>query len=208
MEQRHEFVFRAISPGANIAQLCREFGISRTLGHRLIKRYYQEGLDGIKPRSRRPNNCPHETPQEMVCEIVSIRNGHPRWGGKKIKEVLLRKHPRKEVPDSRTIDRILSRCGLSRKKRKRLRKSLPDGKLVAARRPNEVWTADFKERPVSRLRSEISGADTSWTSVRYQVLLLKILRKDFWRVSSAMGYPTISVLITVAPSPPFVAFKG
>jgi transposase-like protein len=36
MSSRREFVQLATQPQANIAQLCRRFGISRNTGHKLI----------------------------------------------------------------------------------------------------------------------------------------------------------------------------
>ena len=43
MDQRMEFVVLASPEGANVAQLCRRFGISRVTGHKWIARYASGG---------------------------------------------------------------------------------------------------------------------------------------------------------------------
>jgi transposase InsO family protein len=144
MEQRHGFVFKAISPGAVVSELCREYGISRSVGYKLINRYRQEGLEGIKPRSRRPRFCPQATSPEVICEIVSYRQRHPKRGGKKIRWHLERKGLGEKIPCTRTIDRILNRCGLSKRRRSKRRRWIPEGTLVIPEQSNDVWTVDFK----------------------------------------------------------------
>jgi len=39
MDERVRFVVMATEPGAKVAELCRSFGISRQLGHKLLSRY-------------------------------------------------------------------------------------------------------------------------------------------------------------------------
>jgi transposase len=38
-----------------MAPLCREFGISRKTGYKILTRYNAIGLDGLTDRSRRPS---------------------------------------------------------------------------------------------------------------------------------------------------------
>ena len=54
MSLKLEFVERAMEPGAKIAPLCREYGISRPTGTKWIKRFKAEGYAGLEERSRRP----------------------------------------------------------------------------------------------------------------------------------------------------------
>ena len=58
MEQREEFVRLALSPGANVSELCRRFGISRSKGYKWLGRYRAEGRAGLADRSRRPWRSP------------------------------------------------------------------------------------------------------------------------------------------------------
>ena len=53
MDEKLRFVSRHLE-GESISCLCREFGISRVTGHKLVERYRQSGLEALSDRSRRP----------------------------------------------------------------------------------------------------------------------------------------------------------
>ncbi len=53
MDEKLKFVSRFLD-GEKIAALCREFGISRVTGHKIIDRYRESGLEAFTDRSRRP----------------------------------------------------------------------------------------------------------------------------------------------------------
>jgi len=144
MDERLKFVAEALSVSANMSEVCRKYGISRSLGYKVLRRYEQEGLEGLSRRSRRPRHCPGAVSGEMVCEIVRERKAHPRWGGKTIRAVLLRRFEQESVPSVRTIERVLERSGLVSKRRRRSKKYVSDVELKKAKAPNEVWTVDFK----------------------------------------------------------------
>lgn len=42
----------------NVAAMCRYYGNSRNVFYRWKRRYEDEGLDGLKDRSRAPLHCP------------------------------------------------------------------------------------------------------------------------------------------------------
>lgn len=142
MDQRLLFISRWQKGRSSIKELCEEFGISRTLGHKLINRYKEKGIEGVSPYSRRPRSSPNMTSEEMVCEIVKLRLKHENWGGRSIHEVLSRKY--NDVPSSRTIDRILERSSLVAKRRKARSRYVSDGTIIKPKESNDVWTADFK----------------------------------------------------------------
>jgi len=54
MDERLKFVARVLE-GEQMAGLCREFGISRKTGYKLVDRYNDSGLEALTDRSRR---CP------------------------------------------------------------------------------------------------------------------------------------------------------
>jgi hypothetical protein len=45
---------------------CRYFGISRQLYYVWLRRYREEGVEGLRDRSRRPKVSPRATPVEVV----------------------------------------------------------------------------------------------------------------------------------------------
>lgn len=145
MEQRANFIKAVLRQNRSVSEVCEEFGISRALGHKLLRRYEEEGKKGLTPRSRRPKSCGREISEELICEIVRLRTEHPRWGSAKLRVLLLDEHEAYEVPSERTITRILDRSGLiCLRKRRRRARHISCGKLVRADVPNRVWTADIK----------------------------------------------------------------
>src|SRR6476620_12222472 len=111
MSVREEFVLRAQQPGSNKSALCREFGISRKTGHKWLERYARVGLVGLNDMSRRPRASPLKVSGDVVADVVAIRRAHPRFGARKIHEILRQTLPC-DVPTIRTVARILVRAGL------------------------------------------------------------------------------------------------
>jgi putative transposase len=143
MSLRMEFVERA-KKGERIASLCREFGISRTTGHKWQKRFEEKGYEGLEEESRRPKSAPLATGEELVMAVLEARDKRPRWGPRKLQE-LLRRRFGDQTPSERTIARILRRADRIRLRRARRRPNVVDrAPQVQAQRPNEVWTVDFK----------------------------------------------------------------
>ena len=72
-----EFVERAAA-GEKVAALCREFGVSRTAGHKWLKRFKEQGHAGLEEESRRPRTAPLATAEELVIATLETRDAHPR----------------------------------------------------------------------------------------------------------------------------------
>lgn len=140
MDQREEFVRLARSGSVSIAELCRRFGISRDTGHRLLRRHAEAGASGLADRCRRPLTSPHRTSASLEAEVLSLREAHPRWGGRKIARRLA-DLGREGVPAPSTITEILRRHGrLSADESARHRPFV----RFEAERPNDLWQMDFK----------------------------------------------------------------
>ena len=60
-EQRVRFVVAAYRREKTLAELCREFGISRPVGYEWLKRYRRAEWQAIAERSRRPQHSPRRT---------------------------------------------------------------------------------------------------------------------------------------------------
>ena len=146
MDQRTEFVLRALKGTEKFGDLCGEYGISRKTGYKWKERFVAEGLGGIGDRSRRPRSSPEEIGENMVCEIVKLRQSHPSWGARKLRAVLERTTTKEDLPSESSFKRILDKAGLVQHRRRCLpgeqgeRVRTP----VKAERPNHVWTIDFK----------------------------------------------------------------
>lgn len=144
MDLRREFVLAAAVPGANISQLCLEFGIGRTNGYKWLRRYKKAGDAGLKDRSRRPLSSAG-TSGETVLRLIELRREYPRWGPKKLRQLLSKLGL--GAPSVKTIARILDRAGEPRvrpRSRRRLRILLREHEKLETKAPNDVWTVDFK----------------------------------------------------------------
>ena len=108
MDQRIEFVIRARNSLMPFAQLCREFGISRTTGYLWKDRFEQAGsLNALNELSRRPHSSPNKTAEELEARILKVRD-EKGWGARKIEVVLEKEGLSLPWP---TIHRVLVRNG-------------------------------------------------------------------------------------------------
>lgn len=143
MSLKIELVER-VAAGEALAVVCREFGVSRTTGHKWVKRFKQQGHAGLEEESRRPRSTPLATAEDLVIETLKAREAHPRWGPQKL-YVLLRRRFNEQTPSARTIARILKRANKIRERRRRAPISvIEQAPTLVAMEPNDVWSTDFK----------------------------------------------------------------
>ena len=144
-DQRMAFVLACRqTPGESMAELCRQFGISRKTGYKWEERYLSLGPEGLCDRSRAPHFHPNAVEQELHERIVELRLERPTWGPRKLLAYLGRRDPQLPWPSASTAGEILKREGLSVPRKKRPRAELwadPLGEIAAN---NRVWCADFK----------------------------------------------------------------
>src|SRR6185369_7846263 len=112
LEQRTRFVMQASAVGIPMAQLCRQFGISRKTGYKWRQRFREQGLDGLRERTRRPHKYRQPLDAAWARRIVQLRQAHPHWGAKKLHRILQqRQRGGRAVPACSTIGVILRREG-------------------------------------------------------------------------------------------------
>ena len=134
MSQRLEFIGQAKRREVSFSTLCRQFGISRKTGYKLLKRE-----DGAVERSRRPLTSPRKTSAEVETLVCELRRKEPVWGGRKIRDRLVLDGI-SHLPAASTISDILRRHGLLRPPLR------PQRDLVRfeEEHPNDLWQMDFK----------------------------------------------------------------
>lgn len=136
-QQRVEFVTAAKRGAASFRSLCEEFGISRPTGYLWLRRYEQQGVQGIAERSRRPLASPQRTAAALEKRVVEVRQRYPDWGARKLRVVLAREG----VDLARnTIHRILLRHDLV----KQCDQHVPALQRFEREQPNQLWQMDFK----------------------------------------------------------------
>lgn len=142
MNERLKFVIR-YQDGESMSELCREFGISRKTGYKILTRYEKKGVDGLFDESRRPITNPNKTPDTIESIILNLKAKYPTWGAGKLREYLIRKHPNTPFPTKNTFHNILLKEDLVKKRRSRVFKSSGTN-LRSTSNPNNLWCADFK----------------------------------------------------------------
>ncbi len=108
-EQRVEFVVAASRKEKSLTELCAEFNISRPTGYNWLKRYRDNGIQGVQERSRRPNHSRQRTASGLEERAVALRQQRPDWGARKLQHLLQKEGIR--LPGS-TIHGILLRYDL------------------------------------------------------------------------------------------------
>lgn len=146
MDQRQEFVMRSLKGEKPFRELCKEYGISEKTGYKWKNRFMEEGNNGLADMSKRPKNSPTQLGEDIVIEIIKIREAHPSWGPKKIQAIMDRNGKHSLIPSISSIKRILDKAELTRKIK--IRKvntgSSRLHQLIPANEPNDVWAIDFK----------------------------------------------------------------
>jgi hypothetical protein len=97
-EQRLRFLGGYQLKYYSVTELADRFGVSRTTaythpGHqgKWINRFEEHGQSGFHAHSRRPHSCPWQTDQATVEELVKLRIAHPRWGPRKLLDLMRRR---------------------------------------------------------------------------------------------------------------------
>jgi transposase InsO family protein len=195
---KEEFVLLALEPGACMAKLCRQYGVSRQNGYKWRRRYLEEGMDGLEERSRQPHGSPMRVSGEVVLRVLELRQ-HRGWGPKKLREVLKRRlKGGQQAPGVRTIARILARGGVVKKRRRLMPQGTPASQAPAptVKGVNDLWTVDFKGwwRADNREKCEPLTVRDAHSRYILQTVLLQstatiAVRPQFERLFERHGVP-------------------
>lgn len=144
MEERMKFMLLYQGENWSMTELCEIYGVSRKTGYKWLKRYEQDGMEGLQDLSRAPQEHPNAVAPETEEAIVELKQQRPNWGPKKLLRILQRQRPEVGWPVRSTIGAILKRHGLVRSRR-RCRKTPPyEQPFAGYDHPNAVWSADLK----------------------------------------------------------------
>lgn len=140
MSLKEEFIKSALARESSFKQLCIAYNITRKTGYILLKRYNEEGVKGLLPRSKKPLSSPFKTSPQLEEMIVEIRLKQPTWGPRKIIRCLKNKGI-DYLPAKSTVNNILKRNNLIS-----IEESLKRQAFIRFERenPNELWQMDFK----------------------------------------------------------------
>lgn len=144
MDERMRFVVAYKQGLYSVSELCARHGISRQAGYNLLKRYESEGVEGLKERSHAPKHCPHKISPEVAEALIQLRRQRPQWGPKTLLGRLAIDRPDLQLPAASTVGDLLTREGLVKPRRRRVRPAVSTGGAIRTSQPNEIWSADYK----------------------------------------------------------------
>ena len=102
-------VLSDVEAGMSISEAVKCFGVSRQWVYTLIRRYQQDGLTGLQPRSRRPHRRPHQCPLHVVDHVLGLRATLIEQGLDGGAESIWARLDEHERPSVSTIWRILKK---------------------------------------------------------------------------------------------------
>jgi len=142
MDERLKFI-AGLLDGEKMTVLCRQFGVSRKTGYKILARYNSCGVEGLTDRSRRPYRHANQLPVQIETLIVRCKQDKPSGGAPKIRERLARLYPDVHTPAISTVHAVLDRHGLVQPRRRRRHKA-NGTPLSTSDQPNDLWCADYK----------------------------------------------------------------
>src|SRR5262245_17568732 len=109
-EERVRFAVEASKPGACMATLLRDYGVSRQTGYVWLKRYREGGAAAVLEEwSRRPGRSPGQAAPEVVQAVKLARLEWPDWGARKLAHVIRARQADLPAVSTTTVHRILER---------------------------------------------------------------------------------------------------
>ena len=148
MKEKKSFIDAMLRQTKPFRELCREFGISEKTGYKWRKRFLEQGYSGLEEESRAPQKRPNTIDGDTAAELIALRLAHPSWGGKKLLVLWQRTHPNLPSPSLSSVNRILEKAKLLKKKRIHRANVSSDcprlNRMLEAHAPNDVWCIDFK----------------------------------------------------------------
>lgn len=129
---RAHLVERVLEEGEKVSCVAAGMGISPPTVYKWVKRFRDEGEEGLMDRSSRPRRIPRETPQELVRRIIRLR--FRRWPSTRIARQL--------GMAISTVGAVLRRVGLNRLSRLQPRRPTVRYEM---KRPGQLLHLDTKK---------------------------------------------------------------
>jgi len=128
----------------SIVDLSKRYSVSRKAVYKWITRYEEEGVDGLKERSRAPIHHPNTTDEHILASLIEEKYRHRKWGPKKIIAILNRRHPDIRWPAASTAGEWFKKEGLVKERRHRRAVPSYNDPFSECLLPNDVWSVDYK----------------------------------------------------------------
>jgi putative transposase len=148
-DQRVRFVRdfdKYVRSGAmSMSELCRQYGIARKTGYKMVRRRDDGGWPALADQSRAPHSGPHWTDDDLIMRVLETRIEFPHWGAETILAYLHRHEPHEAWPSASAIHGWLKQAELVTRQRRPRRFPHPGRPpATVVDHPNQTWTVDFK----------------------------------------------------------------
>jgi len=120
--------------------ISKELGVERATIFAWVKRYRQEGEEGLKDRAPGPRRG-RKLAAAVVAKIVEVKKEHPGFGVRRIAQVLKRVFFLRASPE--TVRRTLKEKELLPPKRRKARRNPPQPRFFERSTPNQMWQSDI-----------------------------------------------------------------
>lgn len=144
MNEKMKFIVAHQNNEDTFIVLCEKFNISRKTGYKYLKRYAEEGIDGLKERSREPHKHWNQTPESIEQKVLDVKDKHPYWGPKKIVNWLQQEYNHTVWPAKSTVEGILKRHGKVNARHYKRRTPPYINPFILCEKANDVWSIDYK----------------------------------------------------------------
>ena len=125
-------VDRVLVHGLRVEEAAHAAGVSVRTAYKWLKRFREEGPEGLTDRTSRPHACPHATPAAIVAQVLEQRRSRQTY-----------RQIAQQVPVApSTIARLLRRAGLHRLAE--LEPAVPENRYEHAR-PGQLLHLDIKK---------------------------------------------------------------
>ena len=144
MDQRVQFIAAFLKDESSVAELCRQFQISRKTAYKWIARYQALGARGLDDLTRAPHTHPNQFSDQQIWTILQARDKHPLWGPRKLLKIVIGNSDPDGWPSRSTVANWLRTHGRAIGRKKRRRVPPHSQPLSHATGPNSLWCCDFK----------------------------------------------------------------
>jgi transposase InsO family protein len=128
----------------SITDLSQKYGLSRPTIYKWLERYEEFGIDGLRDQKRTPLYRPNQTRDDIIELIVKEKLKNFNRGPRKIYYQLKKQYPNIDLPVPSTIGGWLKKLNMVNIRKKRLRVAPYTEPFVECKKPNAVWSADYK----------------------------------------------------------------
>src|SRR5215468_7968990 len=84
MDEKVRFIAELTKTNVTMAELCRQYGVSRKTGYKWLGRYKAVGISGLDDRPPIARKRPHGISPAVAELLVQTRLRHPTWGPRKL----------------------------------------------------------------------------------------------------------------------------